>query len=71
MLNAAKPLPSAGDSLYFAEDIYNALFLYSGLAFRFFTHDPVKTLILVLACGTDRLPGERTITKSPYTMNCP
>ena len=48
MLNAAKLLPSTGACLYFAEDICNALFLYSGLAFRFLTHDPVKTLILVL-----------------------
>ena len=49
MLNAAKPLPSTGNSLSYAEDICNALFVVPILAFRFLAHDPVKTLILVLA----------------------
>ena len=49
MLNTAKPLPSVGSSLSFAEDIFNAFFMVPVLAFRFPAHDPVKTFILILA----------------------
>ena len=49
MLNAAKPLPSVGDLLSSGEDICNALFVVPVLVFRFLAHDPIKTLILILA----------------------
>ena len=49
MLNAAKSLSSAGNSLSFVADICNTLLVVPVLAFRFLAHDPVKTLILVLA----------------------
>ena len=65
MLNVAKPISPAGDLLSFAEDICNALFLVPVLAFSFLAHDPVKTLILVLAWCYQQITWRENNNKIP------